>query len=168
MTAQITCQVGKIVGGKGAAEEPRLRLFALGFQTVFQPGTSNQFTFPGAKRLPVTSPACAFQILGITPETDRSGSGCVILIWLHAISKWKARIGQLAAKRNRQNRGIKRVKWDKTLAAALRCAQVPIARGWTPAYAPAGPVSRRPAPQPVADGCCNLRPATSHTRRYRG
>ena len=82
--------------------------------------------------------------------------------------QWKARIGQLAAKRNRQNRGIKRVKWDKTLVAVLRCAQVPIARGWTPAYAPAGPVSRRPAPQPVADGCCNLRPATSHTRRYRG
>jgi hypothetical protein len=82
--------------------------------------------------------------------------------------QWKARIGQLAAKRNRQNRGIKRVKWDKTLVAVLRCAQVPIARGWTPAYAPAGPVSRRPAPQLVADGCCNLRPATSHTRRYRG
>ena len=76
-------------GRKGAAEEPRLRLLALGPQVVFQPGTSNQFTFPGAKRLPVTSPACALEILGIAPEAHRSGSGGVVLIGLHALSRGK-------------------------------------------------------------------------------
>src|SRR5664280_1540332 len=73
--------------GRGRRAAPSVIRYR--FQAVFQPGKSNQFTFPGAKRLPVTSPACTFEILGITPETDRSGSGCIILIWLHAISSGK-------------------------------------------------------------------------------
>ncbi len=120
------CKLGSLVVRVSLSQIEKARLeaapclFAFGLDALLQPIARFMFALLGAKGLSVTSSACAFQILGITPEADCSGSGCVISIWLHGLSQWSASIGQVAAKRNQQNRGYQesQVGWDRSGLAA--------------------------------------------------
>ena len=58
----------KNVQWKGAAEVAAPGyLFICGFQVIVQPETCFNFTLPGAEGLSFPGPACATQVLGVTP-----------------------------------------------------------------------------------------------------
>ena len=78
-------------------------LFICRFQVIVQPEACLDFALSGAEGLSFPGPARATQVLGVTPQTDRRGSGGVVLIGLHGALQWLARIGQVGAKRNQQN-----------------------------------------------------------------
>src|SRR5208282_3908538 len=95
----LTLVGGKIVYSRGL-EKWRIRpgvrarplkaapgcLISSEFHVCLKPGLRFVFALPGAERLPVTCPAGAFQVLGIAPETNGRGSGCIRLVWLHGLS----------------------------------------------------------------------------------
>jgi hypothetical protein len=100
------------LGAKGATGEPRPvdDLLVCGFQVVVQPEARFDFTLLGTERVRFARPAGTSQVLGITPDTQSSGGGGIVLVGLHVALQWKARIGQLAAKGNRENCGNTRAK----------------------------------------------------------
>src|SRR5271165_686659 len=64
-------------------------LFSDEFEVCVKPDLRFIFALPGAERSPIACPTCALQVLGIAPDTDCRGSGCVILVWLHVLSNGK-------------------------------------------------------------------------------
>ena len=74
------------VGGRGRWRPRPNCLISDEFQSFVKPALRFMFALPAAERLPVACPADALQVLGIAPQTDCRGSGCVILVWLHGFS----------------------------------------------------------------------------------
>ena len=73
------------VAGRGFKPRPAC-LITGKFQVLVKPDLRFVFTLPGAERLPITSTAGAFQVLGTAPEANGRGSGCIVLVWLHGLS----------------------------------------------------------------------------------
>ena len=87
---EIGCRSEEVQWFLGATAKSRAReLFSNEFEVGVKPDLRFVFALPGAERLPIACPTCAFQVLGIAPDTDCRGSGCVILVWLHVLSNGK-------------------------------------------------------------------------------